>query len=547
MIEGNVVDVRHKRVLKARISHEDGVITSVEEVSGDFEGYLIPGLIDSHIHVESSLLCPSRFAEMTIPHGTTAVVAAPHEIANVLGLPGIEYMVKDSKTVPLRMYFTAPACVPTTPFETSGAAFGPAEIEQMLSREEFIALGEITDYPGAIAHDPEVMAKLEVARRLHKPIDGHAPQLSGPELREYVNLGISTDHECTSSEEAIEKAALGMLVMVRQGSASKDLESLVPFASKHEFLLVSDDINVCDLAHGHLDRTLAQAISFGVDPMHALRAATINPALHYNLPLGAIEVGRMADVVKVSDLESFKVDEVFIGGELVSSGGVSRFEVRPKEIVNQFVLQRRTPSDFEVKTALQSVNVRVIGLIKDEIVTDSLLANLRSQNRKVMPDIENDILHMSVANRYRDAPVSNAFVKGFGLKSGAIASSVAHDSHNIIAVGASSDDMAIAVNTLVEEGGGFCVCSAGQCSILHLRVAGLMCTKPAREVMRVLDVLLEKIKGLGCVVPNPFMKLSFLSLLVVPRLKLGDKGLFDVEHFQFVDVIVPETVTRTSS
>jgi len=537
LIEGNVVDVRSKKVFKARISHEDGVITSVEEVSGDYEGYLIPGLIDSHIHIESSLLCASRFAEAAVPHGTTAVVAAPHEIANVLGFSGVEYMTKDSKTVPLRVYFTAPSCVPTTPFETSGATFGPVEIEQLLARDEFVALGEITNYPGAIAHDPEVMAKIEVARRLHKPVDGHAPLLSGSRLKEYVSLGISTDHECTSSKEASEKAALGMLVMVRQGSASRDLEALVPFSRKHEFLLVSDDINVSDLIQGHLDKTLAQAVGLGVDPIHALRAATINPALHYGLPLGAIEEGRRADIVKVSNLESFNVDEVYIGGEMVSSKGVPRFEVRPKEIVTQFVLQRRVPSDFEVMTTLLSVNAKVIGLVENEIVTESLLAKLHSENGKVMPDIENDILRISVVNRYRDAPVSNGFVKGFGLKNGAIASSVAHDSHNIIVVGANSDDMAIAVNTLVEEGGGLCVCSAGQCSMLNLRVAGLMCTKPAHEVMRVLDTLLAKVRALGCQVRNPFMTLSFLSLLVIPKLKLGDKGLFDVERFQLVDVI----------
>jgi len=538
MIEGNLVDVRAKRVFPARISQADGVIASVEEISGSFDGFLIPGLIDSHVHIESSLLCPSRFAEAVVPHGTTAVVANPHEIANVLGMPGVDFMSRDSKEVPLRVYFTAPSCVPTTAFETSGAAFGGAEIEQMLLRDDFVALGEVTDYRSAVRHSPAVVEKIEAAKRLGKPIDGHAPLLSGQDLKEYMGLGITTDHECTSSEEALEKAALGMVVMVRQGSASKNLEALAPFAKDHEFVLVSDDMDVTELVHGHLNRSLALAVSLGIDPIHALRGATINPALHYKLPLGAIEPGRMADIVKVRDLQSFEVEEVYIGGGLVASRGVPKFQVRPKEMANQMLLQRKVPSDFELVTSLPSVNARVIGLVKDELVTDSLLATLRAENGKVMPDLENDILRISVVNRYREAPVSRGFVKGFGLKSGAIASSVAHDSHNIVVVGVGSDDMAIAVNSLVQEGGGFCVCSNGKCSMLNLRVAGLMCTKPAHEVSRVQDSLLQEARSLGGTLRDPFISMSFLSLLVIPKLKIGDRGLFDVDRSAFVESLV---------
>lgn len=537
MIVGNLVDVRNKRVFPARIHEEDGVITRVEEAEGPFDGFLIPGLIDSHIHTESSLLCPSRFAEAVVPHGTTAVVANPHEIANVMGLEGIEYMAKDSATTPLRFYFTAPSCVPTTKFETSGANFGPAETEQMLSRDDFVALGEVTDYPAAIERDPDVLSLIEVAKRLDKPIDGHAPLLSGEELRKYIGLGISTDHECNSSGEAREKAALGMKIMVREGSVSKDLEDLAPFAKEHEFFLVSDDVGAEELARGHLNRELAQAVSLGIEPIHALRAATINPALHYRLPIGAIEPGRRADIVKVRDLKSFEVEEVHIGGRLVARMGVPLFDVRPKEMVNVLPLQRKVPSDFEVLAGGGSVKARVIGLVKDELITESLTAELRVVNGKVMPDVESDVLRLSVVNRYWDAPVSSAFVKGFGLKAGAIASSVAHDSHNIIVVGVGSEDMAVAVNTIIQEGGGFCICSDGKCTTLNLRVAGLMCTKPAQEVKRVLDCLHQKSKALGCSLELPFMTMSFLSLLVIPRLKLSDKGLFDVNGFRFVGVL----------
>ncbi len=447
-------------------------------------------------------------------------------------------MSRDSKEVPLRVYFTAPSCVPTTPFETSGAAFAPADIEYMLARDEFVALGEVMDYQRAIRHDPVISAEIEVAKRLNKPVDGHAPMLTGSELKAYADLGITTDHECTSFEEALEKAALGMTIMVRQGSASKDLEALAPFAKDHEFILVSDDMDVAELVRGHLNRSLAEAVSFGIEPMRALRAATINPALHYGLPLGAIEPGRMADIVKVRDLELFVAEDVYVGGGLVASRGVPRFQTRPKEMANQLLLQRKVPSDFELTSTLHEVDARVIGLVKDEIVTDSLVARLKVVDGRVMPDLENDVLRISVVNRYREAPVSRGFVRGFGLKSGAIASSVAHDSHNIIVVGAGSDDMAIAVNTIVQEGGGFCVCSNGKCSMLNLRVAGLMCTKPAHEVSRVQDSLLQEARSLGGTLRDPFITMSFLSLLVIPKLKIGDKGLFDVDRSEFVAPLV---------
>jgi len=533
-LEGNVVDVRSKRIYPARVDHEDGVITGVEETSGEYNGYLVPGFIDSHIHIESSLLCPSRFAEAVVPHGTTAVITDPHEIANVLGVPGIDYMRKDSKTVPLRVYFTAPSCVPATSFETSGATLGPSETEELLLGDDVVALGEMMNFPGVVSGDPEVLAKLDAAKKVGKPVDGHCPVLTGDDLKRYIAAGISTDHECTTAEEAYEKHRLGMKVMVRQGSASKNLRALAPFARENEFLLVSDDKTASDLMDGHLDRSLAEAVSLGIDPLHALRAATVNPAEHYKLPLGAIEPGRMADVLRVTDLQSFRVEDVFIGGELVAKDMAGRFEVRPKEMVNEMLIQRKVPSDFELLAHGDSVSARVIGVVRDEIVTDSLAATLPVQNGRAMPDLADDIVRISVVNRYKDAPVKNSFVKGFGLKSGAIASSVSHDSHNIIVVGATSEDMAVAVNTLATEGGGFCVCSEGKCSVLKLHVAGLLCTKRVHDVKISLDQVRAKAGELGCSLEAPFMTMSFLSLLVVPHLKIGDRGLFDVDRFEFV-------------
>jgi adenine deaminase len=534
-IEGNVVDVRDKRVYPGKIDHEGGVITSVEETTGEYSGYLVPGFLDSHVHIESSLLCPSRFAEAVVPHGTTAVITDPHEIANVLGIPGIDYMRKDSKTVPLRVYFTAPSCVPATPFETSGAVIGPSETEELLLREDVVALGEMMNFPGVISGDPEVLAKLDAAKKVGKPVDGHCPVLAGDDLKKYIAAGISTDHECVTAEEAYEKHRLGMRIMVRQGSASRNLRALAPFAKENEFLLVSDDKTASDLLEGHVDMMLAEAVSLGIDPLHALRAATLNPAEHYRLPLGAIEPGRMADIVRVSDLQSFRAEEVFIGGELVAKDSLGRFEVRPKEMVSEMILQRKVPSDFELLAHGEKVSARVIGVVRDEIVTDSLAATLPVQNGHVMPDLADDVVRISVVNRYRDAPVKNSFVKGFGLKSGAIASSVSHDSHNIIVVGVSSEDMAVAANTLATEGGGFCACSDGKCSMLKLHVAGLLCTKRVHDVKVSLDQIQDRARELGCVLHTPFMTMSFLSLLVVPHLKIGDRGLFDVDRFEFVD------------
>ena len=537
MIEGNLVDVRRKEIFPARVEHRDGLITRVERVTDEYDTYIVPGLIDSHIHIELSHLCPSRFGEVVVPHGTTSVIADPHEIANVQGMAGVRYMVKDSSITPLRVFFTAPSCVPATRFETSGASLGPSEIEELLSEDDFVALGEVMDYPGVVAGEPEVMAKIEVAKRLGKPVDGHCPLLSGADLRKYVEAGITTDHECTSSEEALEKYRLGMMIMVRQGSASRNLEALYEFAERHEFILVSDDKSASDLLEGHVDKMLAEAVALGMDPVHALRAVTINPAVHYRLPIGAIEPGRRADIVRVSDLERFEVKEVFIGGDLVASDGTARFEARPKEIVNEFLPQRKMPSDFGIVSGAPSVTAKVIGVVDGGIVTERLSAQLATVDGRVAPDTGNDVIRIAVVNRYADAPVSNAFVRGFGLRKGALASSVAHDSHNVIVVGVECEDMAQAFNTLVAEGGGFCAFADGRATVMKLRVAGLMCTRPAFEVKRLYDQLDSKARELGCGLTNPFMTLSFLSLLVVPRLKIGDRGLFDVDAFDFTEVL----------
>jgi adenine deaminase len=538
-IEGNIVDVISGEIFPGRVVHRDGVIRAVERLSGPFEGFLLPGFIDAHIHVDSSLLCPSRFAEAVVPRGTTAVVTDPHEIANVLGVPGISYMRRDAAAVPLRFHFTAPSCVPATPFETSGASLDAADIETLLREDDVVALGEVMNYPGAVDRDPVVISKIEVARRLGKPIDGHCPLLTGNKLKDYINLGISTDHECTRADEAYEKHSLGMRILVRQGSVAKNLETLATFARESDFILVSDDMLAPDLLEGHLDRTLAQAVALGIDPLHAVRAVTLRPAEHYRLPIGAIAAGRAADITKVRDLSSFAVEEVYIGGKLAAAGGTAAFQAAPSIQPGTFSIPTRRGPDFAISAPGPTAAVRVIVAIRDQIVTAEETAVMRVEKGRVLPDPERDILFISVVNRYRDAPVACGFVKGVGLKSGAIASSVAHDAHNIVVVGADPEDMAGAVNAIIREAGGFCLSAGGTSLSLPLGVAGLMSTESPRDVGGRLDLLQRRARELGCLLDWPFMTMSFLSLLVIPRLKIGDRGLFDVDASRFVEAVVP--------
>ncbi len=538
-IEGNVVDVVTGEVFPGRVFHEDGVVTAVERAPVKSRGYLVPGFIDAHIHIDSSLLCPSRFAEAVVPRGTTAVVSDPHEIANVSGIRGISDMRMDAAMSPLRVFFTAPSCVPATPYETSGAVIGPDEVAGLLAEKDVVALGEVMNYMDALGGSPDLAAKIGAAVRAGKPVDGHCPLLRGEGLRKYVRLGISTDHECIDAGEAAEKHALGMRIMVRQGSAAKNLEALAPFARGHDFLLVSDDMLASDLVEGHLDATLARAVSLGIDPMHALRAVTLRPAAHYRLPMGAIAPGRFADIARVSDLSSFEVAEVYIGGRRVALDGRPLFHPHPLAAGRPFPVSARSAEDFAVPASGTSVRARVIGVVRDQIVTESGSAVLGVENGRAGPDPGNDILLVAVVNRYRDAPASRGFVKGFGLSAGALASSVAHDSHNIIVVGADRGDMACAVNALIREGGGLCFCRGNGCGVLPLEFAGLMSTEPAGDVARTLERIRAMVREQGCTLDRPFMTMSFLSLLVIPRLKIGDRGLFDVDASRMVDPILP--------
>lgn len=543
-LEGNVVDVRNNRIYSGRLGIMNGLIEFVEETGAECDHYLSPGFIDAHIHIESSMLCPSRFAEAVVPHGTTAVVTDPHEIANVMGVPGIDYMIKDASGVPLNVYFTAPSCVPATPFETAGAEIGAKEIEALLARPEVVALGEMMNYPGVINEVPEVMAKLEAAKAAGKPVDGHAPMLSGPELKRYIDAGISTDHECTTADEAREKAKLGMRIMLREGSASKNLKALAPVAMEFDdCFLVSDDKHPEDLSGGHINAILRTAVDAGIEPLRAIRMVTLNPSEHYKLGRGVLEKGKPADIVEFDNLKNFNVNRVFIDGKMVAGSGSCRFPTHPLQTTSTIPIARKKTEEFQIKVPLETgeeARVRIIEVIPDNIITKERIETMKVEDGLLNTDPENDILKLAVINRYGDTPAAAAFIRGFGLKKGAICASVAHDSHNIIAVGADDTTLSRVVNRVIGNEGGFAVTDTTGDEILSLElpISGLMSPESADAVAGKLRTLQEKTRELGSELASPFLTLSFMALLVIPELKLSDKGLFDGRSFKFVDIII---------
>ena len=534
IVRGNLLNVSTEEIYGAEISFENGIITCIKNVEGNFKELILPGFIDAHIHIESSMLTPARFAEAVVPHGTTSVVSDPHEIANVMGLNGIKYMANDSSTVPLKVFLTAPSCVPATEFETSGAIISTEEIDDLLKEDYMVAMGEMMNFPGVLNDDPVVMAKLNAAKKNGKPIDGHAPLLTGSELCKYIMSGISTDHESTTKNEALEKKREGMKVMLREGSSAKNLKDL---ATSGGDFIVSDDKDPEDLLKGHIDEMLRKAVEYGIDPVKAVKMVTLNPADHYNLNTGNIVPGKAADLVFIKKLEEVNIQKVIIDGSLVVKNGKHFFDVKSIEIPSTFKLKPKKPSDFDIQAQGSSEKVRVIEVHDGQLVTSETSAILNTIDGNLESDLDNDILKIAVVERYGHGKISNAFIKGFGLGYGAIASSVAHDSHNIISVGTNSQDMAKAVNTVLKNNGGLVAVSNEISSSLELPVAGLMSIKSVLDVSSELRLLNNAVKDMGSKLQSPFMSLSFMSLLVIPKLKISDWGLFDVEKFDFVDLI----------
>ncbi|MBX7075730.1 MAG: adenine deaminase [Methanobacteriaceae archaeon] len=566
-IKANILDLINEEIYPAEIIIKNGIISKLNKLNSkdslDYEGILVPGFIDSHIHIESTMLSPANFAKAVLPYGTTSVIADPHEIANVLGIPGVKFMIQNGESVPFDFYFSAPSCVPATNFETNGAILDVKDIEELFTIPNVICLGEMMNFPGVVNDDFNVLEKLNLANKLGVPIDGHAPLLTGENLRKYVSTGISTDHECSSFNEAIEKKMLGVKIMVREGSSAKNMDALLNIKDRINYwtkeskfgnisvndyekllkhpifdFLVSDDKDPIDLKNGHLDKLIKKTISYDIDPIEAIKMVTLNPAKYYNLNSGEIAEGKKANLVLIDNLNDLNVKLTFINGEIVAKEGKALFEVETPKVSNTFNVIIKNPEDFEIKTHIKNnVNVKIIEAIDSELITHEITDNLKVQNEIIQPDIEKDILKISIVERYGHNNVSNGFIKGFGLKNGAIATSVAHDSHNIIVVGTNSKDMANAVNIIIKNQGGLSVSNGNIEKSLKLPIAGLMSDENIDYVSKNLINLINLVKKLGSNLEAPFMTLSFMALLVIPDLKLSDQGLFSLNKFGFIDLI----------
>ncbi|CAA0203533.1 adenine deaminase [Tenacibaculum maritimum] len=538
IIQGNIVDIENKRIFKGEVVVKDGKIAEIQEVDHTIETYILPGFIDAHIHIESSMLVPSEFAKIAVTHGTVATISDPHEIANVLGVKGVDFMIENGKKVPLKFNFGAPSCVPATSFESAGAVIDSEDIKEMMKNPDIKYLAEMMNYPGVLFDDDEVLKKIQYAKENNKPIDGHAPGLRGDDVTKYIAAGISTDHECFTYEEALEKLEKGMKVIIREGSAAKNFEALIDLLPVHykEIMFCSDDKHPDDLLLGHINQLCERAVNKGVDVFKVLQAACINPVEHYKLEVGLLREGDAADFIVVDDITSFKVLQTYIDGELVAENGVSFVKSVAFEVLNNFNTDPKKVEDFEFYSAAEKI--RVIEALDGELVTNEIVAASLIAAGNLVSDITNDILKMTVVNRYKNAAPSIAFIKNFGLKEGAIASSVGHDSHNIIAVGVSDELICKAVNLLIKNKGGVCAVTETKEEVVSLPIAGIMSDKSAIEIGKSYAALDAMAKEMGSTLRAPYMTLSFMALLVIPSLKLSDKGLFDGNQFTFTSLEV---------
>lgn len=538
-LSANIVNLPERRIAAGRVAWRDGVITECQATGPEEPGlsYLIPGFVDAHVHVESAMLVPAEFARLASRHGTVATVSDPHEIANVLGLEGVRFMLENARQVPFKMFFGAPSCVPATPFETAGAALGLEELGILLRDEGLLYLSEMMNFPAVLARDPAVMDKIALARGLGLPVDGHAPGLAGEQARRYAEAGISTDHECTSLAEARDKLAWGMHILIREGSAARNFDTLHPLIASHpdQVMLCSDDKHPDDLARGHIDRLAARAVAAGHDPLDVLRCACLNPVLHYRLPVGLLRVGDPMDAAEVADLRDFRPLRTWVQGRLVAEAGRSLMQRVPVRPLNRFQARRITPEDLALPAG--AGRLRVIQAYDNQLLTREALVAPRVEAGRIVPDPERDVLFLVVLNRYQEASPAVAFVRGFGLRRGALVSSVAHDSHNIVAVGASAEALCRAVNGLMDCGGGIALADGGALERLPLPVAGLMSDADGDAVAARYAELTRLAQALGSPLRAPFMTLSFMALLVIPELKLSDRGLFDGRSFSFTGLM----------
>ena len=535
-LSGNIVDVLNSKIYPGTLKISNGRIIDIIRESSEYKNYILPGFVDSHVHIESSMLTPSEFARVAVIHGTVAAVSDPHEIANVLGVDGVKYMIENGKTTPMKFYFGAPSCVPASTFETSGASIGPEELEELLKLEEIKYLGEVMNFPGVLSGDGILHKKISIAKKYSKLIDGHAPGLRGKGLMQYIDAGITTDHECLTKDEALEKIRLGMKVQIREGSAAKNAEDLISIIEEHceDCMFCSDDKHPDDLVKGHINDLVKMALNSGINMMKVLTVACVNPVLHYKLDVGILQKGDSGDFLVVDNLHDFKILSTYINGQIVAGEGKSLINKVPSTILNNFNVGKKKKVDFALPR--NKGNINVIEAIDGGLITNKLILIPRIVNGYAVSDVERDILKIAVVNRYSEEEVAIGFIKNFGLKKGAIASSVAHDSHNVIAVGVTDEDICRAVNLIIENKGGISAISEEKEMILPLPIAGIMSNEDYSEVVNKYGAIDNMAKSLGSTLHAPFMTLSFMALLVIPKIKLSDMGLFDSEKFQFINI-----------
>ena len=535
-IKGQIVDIYNKKIYKGELVVEGGKIKAIIKKDHQVTDFIMPGFIDAHIHIESSMLVPSEFAKIAVTHGTVATVSDPHEIANVLGIEGIEFMIENGNKVPFKFNFGAPSCVPATAFESAGAVIDSEGIKKLLQKKEIKYLAEMMNYPGVLYDDDEISKKIAWAKHYNKPVDGHAPGLRGDDITKYISAGISTDHECFTHEEGLEKLQKGMKVIIREGSAAKNFEALIDLLPEHfeNMMFCSDDKHPDDLLINHINKLCARSIKKEIDLYKVLQAACINPINHYNLDVGTLKVGDPADFIIVEDLVNFKTLQTYIDGELVFSKGISKIESVPFKILNNFNTNKKSISDFRVES--NAKQIRVIEALEGELVTNELIENSLIEDGNLVSNIHTDVLKMAVVNRYKNEKPAIAFIKNFGLKEGAIASSVGHDSHNVIAIGSTDQAICNAVNLLIETKGGICALSNSEKKVLPLPIAGIMSDQNGKTIGKEYALLDQMAKEMGSTLKAPYMTLSFMALLVIPSLKLSDKGLFNGSKFEFTSL-----------
>jgi adenine deaminase len=541
-----MVDIFNKDIYPAEIVVENGKIIAINKLqtpSSNLKmGFIIPGFIDSHVHIESSMLVPSEFAKLAVVHGTVGTVSDPHEIANVCGMAGVEFMIDNGKQVNFKFNFGAPSCVPATIFETAGASLTSVDVARLLEKDEVKYLSEMMNFPGVLNNDEEVMKKIASAQALGKPIDGHAPGLRGEDAKRYIGSGISTDHECFTKEEALEKLGFGMKIIIREGSAAKNFEALIELLNDHpnEIMFCSDDKHPDSLVAGHINQLCARALAKGIDIFNVLQAACINPVLHYKLDIGLLKVGDAADFIVAEDLINFNILQTYINGELVAENGQSFLKSVNVTPINQFNCSEITEERLKITVGHYPIidcKIPVIEALEGQLITNKIMYDVLLMNGELVSDVDDDILKIVVVNRYYKAPIAKAFIKNIGLKKGAIASSVAHDSHNIVAVGVDDEELAAAINLIIKEKGGISAVNDNQQHVLALPIAGLMSAEDGYKVAADYTAIDAFVKQtLGSNLAAPFMTLSFMALLVIPHLKLSDKGLFDGDTFEFVTV-----------